>query len=107
MSVKKGKAPPVLAAADCAPPCTAADIPTQRSIDTYLGSPSQVLRKISGMKLSEVSAAIGTSEDCIARYERGEQRLSPTDLIALAELFGVSLHELFPEDPGQITSQLH
>jgi ribosome-binding protein aMBF1 (putative translation factor) len=107
MPSNKGRAPPARSAVGIAPPRTAAEIPAQRSIDAYVGARLKRLRELSGMELSEVSAEIGTPEDSIARYERGEERPPPTDFIALAKLFGVSLPELFPEDSGQITGRLH
>ncbi len=104
---RKGKGSPARRGAGSSPSRNAAETPTQRSVDVYVGARLRHLREASGIELSEVSAEIGTSEECIARYERGERRRQPSDLIALTKLFGVGLNELFPEDRGQITGQLH
>jgi ribosome-binding protein aMBF1 (putative translation factor) len=105
MPGRKVKGPSVRRTVGDAP--DAAEIPAQRSIDHYVGACLMRLREARAMDLSDVSAQIGTSEDTIAGYESGEQRPSSTDIIALAELYGVRLRELFPESDSQITGRLH
>jgi ribosome-binding protein aMBF1 (putative translation factor) len=85
----------------------ASGVPAQRSIDHYVGARLRSLREARAIDLSDVSTQIGTSEDTIARYERGEQRPPSTDIIALAELYGVRLRDLFPESHAQLTGRPH
>jgi Helix-turn-helix domain len=107
MSSRKGKGPPARGAIGGGRPLAAPEIPTRRPIDVYVGARLRHLREASRMTLSEVSIEAAIPEESIARYKCGEQRPSPTDIIVLARLFGIGLHELFPENPGQITGQLH
>jgi hypothetical protein len=82
-------------------------IATPRAIDLFVGDRLRELRETRQIAVSEVSSAAAISEGRLARYERGELRVSPSDLIALAELFGVELAALFPCDGGHYAAPLH
>lgn len=79
----------------------------QQSVDQYVGARLRQMREAHAMNLADVGGRIGATVGTVEGYERGEERPLPADLISLAELYGVRLTDLFPEDPAQLTGHLH
>jgi transcriptional regulator with XRE-family HTH domain len=52
----------------------------------------------SGLTLAEVAAKAGVSESFLSKLERGQASASIANLIQLAEVLGLGLHELFASD---------
>lgn len=59
------------------------------------------LRRQKGIKQREVAQALGISLHAYQRFEYGEQEPRLSVLIALAELYGVSLDELVCHTPDR------
>jgi len=64
------------------------------------------LRKKQGLSQEELAARLGISRQAVSKWERAESSPDTDNLIALAELYGVSLDDLLnmsPEDKGDAT----
>jgi hypothetical protein len=80
---------------------------THTPIDVLVGERLRELRNARSMALTDVSSAIDVPACQIARYESGESRVTPGDLIEFAELYGVGLQALFPGKREASATQMH
>jgi transcriptional regulator with XRE-family HTH domain len=75
--------------------------PTDSTIDQQIGRRLRDLRRSIGDRQSDFAARIGKERSTIAKYERGERKLSLHDLIEMAERLNmppiVLLVRLLPE----------
>ena len=75
--------------------------PTDLTIDQQIGRRLRDLRRSMGDRQSDFAARIGKERSTIAKYERGERKLSLNELIEMAERLNmppiVLLLRLLPE----------
>ena len=60
-----------------------------------------------GLSQAEVGASLGKGHTTIGRWEKGEMKLSTTDLEALAKLYGVSVSQLqMPPEAAELVARM-
>jgi transcriptional regulator with XRE-family HTH domain len=64
-------------------------------IDRFLGHRVKQRRLELGIARVELAEALGISHQQMAKYERGTNQLSPHLLFSIAQLFGMSVSDLF------------
>ena len=64
-----------------------------------LGARLRKVRLSSGLSLREVARQLGVSPSFVSQLETGKSQPSVGTLYALAQLLGISIDELFTEDP--------
>ena len=57
--------------------------------------------------IAQLASAVGRTEAEIAKYESGEHRIPPDDLIKIRQFLGVSLADLFPSPDRNHDPNLH
>ena len=67
-----------------------------------LGARLRKVRLSSGLSLREVARRLGVSPSFVSQLETGKSQPSVGTLYALAQLLGISIDELFTEDPGVV-----
>ncbi len=72
--------------------------PTQ--IDCYVGEKIRTARERRAASPEELADAVGTSLSSIARYEAGQQKVSPLMLYKIATTLDVTLGSLFGMEKG-------
>lgn len=76
-------------------------------IDIVVGARVTALRSAQGKTIAQLASAIGRTEVEVARYEAGEQRIPPDDLIKIRQFLGVNLADLFPSPDRNHDPKLH
>lgn len=66
--------------------------------DKYIGSNILKYRKIQGLSQQQLADYLGIKRELISLIETGSRDISMSNLIKLADLFGVELEELLEED---------
>ena len=69
-------------------------------MDTVLGNNIRSLRKIRGLTLSDLAAAVGCSIGWLSQIERGLSHPSSTDVQAISETLDCPVSLLFSSEPG-------
>jgi transcriptional regulator with XRE-family HTH domain len=76
-----------------------ARVPVGRSrssdVDRFLGHRIKQLRLITGLTQQQVAQQLGVSAQQVHKFERGIDRLSPAQLLALAQAFEIAVGDLF------------
>lgn len=79
------------------PRCHPADVtekPDRRQLSQILAERIRELRALRGLTQEDVAAALGCHESAVSRWESASRMPPCTDVLALAELFRVSVDEL-------------
>ena len=66
--------------------------------DKYIGSNILNYRKIQGLSQQQLADYLGVTRELISLIETGSRDISMSNLIKLADLFGIELEELLEED---------
>lgn len=67
--------------------------------DVALGQKLQTARKAARLTQQEAADHLGVARTTIVAIEKGERRVQPEELVALAEKYGTRLHDLLRERP--------
>ncbi|MFD2046048.1 helix-turn-helix domain-containing protein [Ornithinibacillus salinisoli] len=65
-------------------------------INKYVGSKIKEYRKKKGMNQTELGKKLGVAQNTVAGYEKGEWEVSYDNLFKIAEIFDISIDDLFP-----------
>lgn len=65
-------------------------------INKYVGSKIREYRKKKGMNQTELGKKLGVKQNTVAGYEKGEWEVSYDNLFILADIFEISIDDLFP-----------
>ena len=65
-------------------------------VDLHIARRLRGKRRALGLSEESLATALGVEAGCIAKYERGAQRVPSDHLIRLSEIFGVPLSYFFP-----------
>lgn len=60
-------------------------------------------RKRMGLSQEELAARLGVSRQAVSKWELGTSTPDPSNIVALAKLFGISTDELLMDEPQQQT----
>lgn len=66
------------------------------NINEFVGSKIKEYRKKKGMNQTELGKKLGVKQNTVAGYEKGEWEVSYDNLFKLAEIFEISIDDLFP-----------
>lgn len=66
-------------------------------LSKYIGDKIKSLREKNGMTQDFLADQLNTSRQSISRYEAGERKANQDILFELAEIFGVTINDFFPE----------
>lgn len=66
-------------------------------INKYVGSKIREYRKKKGMNQTELGKKLGVAQNTVVGYEKGEWEVSYDNLFKLADIFEISIDDLFPE----------
>ncbi len=62
-------------------------------------SPIKAARALLGMRQGELARELGRNRSWVSRVESGEIDPSPTEQAKIAQILGLPISTLFPEDP--------
>lgn len=67
------------------------------NINKFVGQKIKEYRKKKGMNQTELGKKLGVKQNTVAGYEKGEWEVSYDNLFKLAEIFEISIDDLFPQ----------
>lgn len=79
----------------------------QNPIDEIVGARVAAIRTAQDVHSAQLASILGTTENHIARYESGAERISAAHLIAICQFFKVKLEDIFPDPGPNQDSTLH
>ncbi|HFI0803079.1 TPA: S24 family peptidase [Streptococcus suis] len=66
-------------------------------LNVYIGQKIKDFRKLAGMTQTDLAQRLETTKQTISRYEKGDRKPGQDTLFDLADVFGVSIDDLFPQ----------
>lgn len=67
------------------------------NINKHVGQKIKEYRKKMGMNQTELGKKLGVKQNTVAGYEKGEWEVSYDNLFKLADIFEISIDDLFPQ----------
>ncbi len=80
--------------------CKQMDFVTNQ-IDESIGKNLRKIRAVKHVSVAQVARWLDASEDFVVSLERGQARLRASEMLVLAERFGVRISSFFSGAPGQ------
>lgn len=83
------------------------NITAQKTIDSHVGQQVKKYRVQAGMSQGALAERLGITFQQVQKYEKGDNRIAASRLVAIAEILGVPLINLFEGCPDPFRQGLH